>query len=107
MIHNQNLGKYCANDHSTYHNRSRRASLTGARKEQIMARGSEASNKIHSSITELLDSDKLSKTFLPKVSTNYSPCSHNPPVYITYRLNAWEDDKPLIRKYKDFMKKPV
>ena len=33
----------------------------------------------------------------------------NPPLYDykTYKLNAWEDDKPLIKKYKDFMKKPV
>jgi hypothetical protein len=72
-----------------------------------MMRGSEASSKINTSLNELQEADKVIK--LPKVSGKLS-CDFKNPVlydYSTYRLNAWEDDKAIMKKYKDFMKKPV
>jgi hypothetical protein len=71
-----------------------------------MIRGSAVSSKIDTSLLELKDAASVSKFYLPKLPNGHASI---PKVYdySSYRLNAWEDDKLLMRKYRDFMDKPT
>ena len=67
-------------------------------------------DKIYQTLNELQEAEKVSKAYLPKVKVPHSCYDSQNPVlydYQVYRLNAWEDDKVCISKYKDFMKQPI
>ena len=72
----------------------------------MKAKGQEIEMKIEGGIEGL----KASQNFLPKLNKNkvvskYSIQQKNPEVFDfeKYKLNPYEDDNVVIKKYKDFM----
>lgn len=76
----------------------------------MKAVGNEIEKKIEGGIEGL----KASQNFLPKLNKNkviskYNIRPKNPEVYDfeKYKINAYEDDHIVVKKYKDFMNQPT